>query len=366
MRPIQPLHLYPIVGAISSYTFFVNLFLSQNNSVPSTLYLDHKLDIDKVVDLLTNEFDLDIITTATSFYGNKKPEYNKYPAFKSKNGSIMIYIETDVRRSNKARVLSNYSYIMFDRNYEEQALKIIEGLKTLKQVKERVKNKINIVALEGTEFTIKNFDIKKPKLNLEFNYNDDLIDINKLIVTSLNKKDNKGLVLLYGNPGCGKTNYIKFLLSTLKKKVIYLPPNLANEISSPSFVNFLSKHPNSILVIEDGENILKSRKSGENQAISNILNISDGLLSDILNIQIVATFNCGINDIDQALLRKGRLIAKYEFGKLTPTKAQSLSDKLKFDTKIEQEMTLSEIYNQADRSFENAPKIGMQFQFSKK
>ena len=32
--------------------------------------------------------------------------------------------------------------------------------------------------------------------------------------------------------------------------------------------------------------------------------------------QIIATFNCDLTTIDPALLRKGRLIANYEFNKL--------------------------------------------------
>ena len=51
-------------------------------------------------------------------------------------------------------------------------------------------------------------------------------------------------------------------------------------------------------------------------------------------------------------MRKGRLIAKYEFKELATEKAQALSDKLSFDTKIYKPMTLTEIYNQNEPCFE--------------
>jgi len=57
-----------------------------------------------------------------------------------------------------------------------------------------------------------------------------------------------------------------------------------------------------------------------------LLNISDGLLYDCLNIQIICSFNIDIIKVDSALLRKGRLIAKYEFKELEVAKAQALSD----------------------------------------
>ena len=63
--------------------------------------------------------------------------------------------------------------------------------------------------------------------------------------------------------------------------------------------------------------------------------------------QIIATFNCDLTKIDPALLRKGRLIANYEFNKLDLDSAKILSDKLGFGTDaVTEPMTLAEIYNQ--------------------
>jgi hypothetical protein len=51
-------------------------------------------------------------------------------------------------------------------------------------------------------------------------------------------------------------------------------------------------------------------------------------------------------------MRKGRLIAKYEFKELEVEKAQALSDKLSFNSKIYKPMTLTEIYNQQELTFQ--------------
>lgn len=114
---------------------------------------------------------------------------------------------------------------------------------------------------------------------------------------------------------------------------------------NPDFIDLLIDNPNAVLVIEDAENIIMDRKYSSNSSVSNLLNISDGLLSDCLNVQIICTFNSALNLVDTALLRKGRLIAKYEFSKLDVEKAQRLNDHLGLMQKITRPMTLAEITN---------------------
>ncbi|MBK6834485.1 MAG: hypothetical protein IPG89_09500 [Bacteroidetes bacterium] len=55
-------------------------------------------------------------------------------------------------------------------------------------------------------------------------------------------------------------------------------------------------------------------------------------------------------------MRKGRLIAKYEFKELEIEKAQQLSNKLGFDTNINSSMTLTSIYNQDEKDFQQSRK----------
>ena len=127
---------------------------------------------------------------------------------------------------------------------------------------------------------------------------------------------------------------------------------MANAITNPDLISILIDHPNSIFVIEDAENIIIDREKNGHSPVSALLNISDGLLADCLNIQVICSFNTDISKVDNALLRKGRLIAKYEFKELEVQKAQSLSGKLGFVTAIACPMTLSAIYNQEEKDFQ--------------
>lgn len=128
---------------------------------------------------------------------------------------------------------------------------------------------------------------------------------------------------------------------------------MAASITNPALVSIMMDNPNSIFVIEDAENIIMDREKGESSSVSALLNLSDGLLADCLNIQIICSFNTDISKVDSALLRKGRLIAKYEFKELEIDKAKQLSHKLGFNTLINQPMTLAAIYNQDEQDFQH-------------
>src|ERR1019366_2105992 len=200
----------------------------------------------------------------------------------------------------------------------------------------------------------KKMQFSKPKLNIEDSYNDDFKEIHQTIFKRLSKKNDKGLILLHGKPGTGKTSYIRYLISTLKKDIIFLPPNMASAITNPDLISVLIENPNSIFVIEDAENIVVDRERDGNSPVSALLNISDGLLSDCLNIQIICSFNTDISKVDSALMRKGRLIAKYEFKELEIEKANALSKKLGYNSNFNEPMTLTAIYNQEEKDFQQS------------
>jgi hypothetical protein len=208
---------------------------------------------------------------------------------------------------------------------------------------------IHLVAVEGNDFWLNAINIKNRQHEFTYdNYNDDFKGVSETVINALRTNKESGLVLFHGGVGTGKTSYMKYLLNQItSKKIIYIPPDMVTHLSSPSFVSFLIRTAkDSILLIEDAETVLQKRKGGQNQSVSNILNISDGILGDILQMQLVCTFNCPIEEIDPALLRPGRLIAEYKFDKLSVEKTRMLLDKLyKSDFGITESMSIAEIYN---------------------
>jgi len=229
---------------------------------------------------------------------------------------------------------------------------LTEDFRKFKYRNSYAKPEIHLLTSGARGLEVTPLEITKPKLSIADNYNDDFQEIHNTIIKRLKKKNDKGIVLLHGKPGTGKTSYIRYLISSLRKNIIFLPPNLAGAMTDPSLIKVLIENPGSIFVIEDAETIIMDRgQNGNNSAVSTLLNLADGLLSDCLSIQILCTMNCDISKIDEALLRKGRLIAKYEFNELCTEKGQKLSDKLGFNTKIEKPTILAQLYNQNDPTF---------------
>lgn len=231
----------------------------------------------------------------------------------------------------------------------------INELILLGKPEKEIFNNIRLITVSKSGYSTVNFELPKQKMDIELNYGSHFTNVHNKIITQLNKPNGKGLVLLHGTPGTGKTHYLKYLASKIKdKRVIFVPPHLADFITSPEMTPFLIENSDSILFIEDAERVITDRNTGGTAGVSNILNITDGILSDMLNIQIVATFNMDKKKIDEALLRKGRLIAEHKFDKLSVEESNKLIRHLKINDFVAiKPMTLSEIYNVNEEEFKS-------------
>lgn len=238
-----------------------------------------------------------------------------------------------------------YCEILHDNCNEQFVEELVGFLRPFKEKQRRKPLEINLITKTGRDLELKAMEIKRTKLDLDLFYEDDFKAVDALMRQRLNQKDDKGIVLLHGVPGSGKTTYLRYLIGKIKKKVLFLSPNIAGSLTDPDFIDLLIDNPNSVVIIEDAEYVIMDRRSNPHSSVSNLLNISDGLLADFLNVQLICTFNSSVTLIDNALMRKGRLIARYEFGKLSVAKAQRLSNHLGFDTLIKQPMTIAEITN---------------------
>lgn len=209
---------------------------------------------------------------------------------------------------------------------------------------------------------LQRFDVKLPQadMDLEANYGKEAsVKFNK--ITNALKKNKNGLVLFSGDPGTGKSTFIKYLTTKTDRKVIYLSSGAAEQLTNPDFLSFIMGYRNSILLLEDAEKVLRSRESADNEAISNILNITDGILGDCLNIMVIATFNIDRDNIDSALVRKGRLLVEHHFNPLSVEDSNKLLEKLNSKRKADSPMTLADIYNEEENFHEEKKKNKLGF-----
>ena len=80
------------------------------------------------------------------------------------------------------------------------------------------------------------------------------------------------------------------------------------------------------------------------QGVTNLLNMIDGLLNGILNLQIICTFNVELKKINSAILSPGSLIARKEFKALSTLDANLLAQRIGIKHHFKKPFTLGEIY----------------------
>ena len=204
---------------------------------------------------------------------------------------------------------------------------------------------VSVIVSESGTLKTKEIEFRKPSINFHLNYNDDFMPFHKKAMQLLRKKDESGLFLFHGKPGTGKSTYLRYLVKSLNKKVIFISPKKAGDLESVEVFKLLLDNKNSILVIEDAEELMVSRNHERNSNLSTILSLTDGILGESLAIQMIATFNTELKNIDPALVRKGRLKLAYEFTEIPPEKASKIMEERGIKTTLEEPMTLAEAYN---------------------
>ena len=315
-----------------------------NDKPPYKIRLYIYLDLEKVLLRMKSRYPV----SADDIYLGRGLEYHE---MKSKPKEMLDYIWYPIKTDFCLWVNNGDSSIYHSGKIKQEEIdeliKIIEECRANMKPKDAVFYMVKDSAFHG--FELNAFKIKTPAICIEENYNDDFLPINKKVIDFVNDDNKSGIVLFHGKFGTGKTTYLRHVITQTKKKVIYLPVSVFERIEDPNFLRFLVNHTGSIWLIEDCENLVASRENGKRSgSISALLNLGDGLLADALNIQVICTFNTELKNIDNALLRKGRLITRYEFAPLAIEKTKHLLKKNGIDYTKNEPLTLAQIYNYID------------------
>lgn len=328
------------------------LYLYSFNMLPSINFVSD-IDAEKAFGVIKEKFAVNIKNIhQRRWYKRKKKRFEFDNTIVIMDNNCVLELDND------------WCDILHDGKNMEFVQSIVDVLLQFKERQRRQPLEINLIVQSRNRMELKAMEIKRTKLDLDLFYEDDFKETDEIIRKRLTQKNDKGIVLLHGLPGTGKTTYLRYLVGKIKKRVLFLSPSVAGNLMNPDFIELLIDNPNTVLIIEDAENIIMDRRHNSSSSVSNLLNISDGLLADFLNVQLICTFNSSLTMVDNALMRKGRLIAKYEFGKLGIKKAQRLAEHFGFNTVINQPMTIAEIANPNEKtqSIEKAEVIGFKRQ----
>jgi hypothetical protein len=165
-----------------------------------------------------------------------------------------------------------------------------------------------------------------------------------------------GITILDGPPGTGKSTLIAELMRRLCQTHVFYVLSVGDQqaLSDPKMVKFWQEqngcHPNEVkvVVMEDAEKILFQRRSDNNESVSALLNIADGLLGQMLRVHVLCTLNHGMDQLDPAILRPGRLRSYRHVGFISRANAEELAARHKLPFKADptrDKYTLAEVFN---------------------
>ncbi|MGH9122247.1 MAG: DUF5925 domain-containing protein [Acidimicrobiales bacterium] len=146
------------------------------------------------------------------------------------------------------------------------------------------------------------------------------------------------LLLLYGPPGTGKTSAVRALAQAwgdwCSLECILDPEHL---LADPAYLMsvILGRDDDDdagegdevgprwrLLVLEDCDEVIgPNAKAGAGQALSRLLNLTDGLIGQGRRILVCITTNEDISRFHPAVVRPGRCLGRIEVGKLSPSEA---------------------------------------------
>lgn len=354
-RAIDPCYWYmELFDRIPVYQFYMEVHRSD---------ADEKIDIYNVIfnDLISSgEFE----PMLYEYNKSKKKEKESSMAFLNDDEDSTVWDDKDIYTSRFYLVSKNEPLMIY---YEYDNLNIIThlGTEAIDNVVEKYIKKYNqdndkvkcYAIVKDPDMYLNDFDIELDG-DLDYDmYNEGFEEVHKRIVHSI-EKDKNGLYLLYGKPGTGKSTYIRHLIKecgTEDRKFIYVPCKLFDALTDPTSLNFLMRNRGNVFIIEDCENLVTVDDDIRSDGITDLLNMTDGLLSDALNIKIICTFNTDYEKIDEALLRPGRCRCKYDFDLLDKDRANKVAEKFKIQ-KVDKDISLAELFNPEETFMEEKKK----------
>jgi hypothetical protein len=337
----------PIPGYNPATRMLVNYAVSREKSVKVGVIQGYLLDVEdgsrqELVDTVLHITGGTIACTSEAFTGEGKwealfvwPEGSVTFAHNSYTNQVHIEVSTTSKRTY-SRLCKACSVNVVKNPYETSTYSLSKDSHGILGLVE--------IGDASTPFEPRNYD---PVVRMAYDFT----------CKELSSSNPSGrLTLVHGAPGSGKTYFIRGLLHDIKNaRFVLVPSNLAEDLGGPTLIPALAKarvnmDPQEplILIIEDADRCLGSRDTAMD-AISSILNASDGILGSSLNLRIICTTNAKYDKLDPALSRAGRLSLEVLVGELSHERALKIYRRLVGDPNLNlqlpEEVTLAQVYD---------------------
>ncbi len=242
---------------------------------------------------------------------------NEKSLVKINDGIYLSFVEYD--KTSELGVITDISIYYKSSEFEKESNDLIESLSPfIVDYQDGVEQKFNILTLTPDGLQLEPIDpIDFDYDNIDLYYNSSVMKKSKRLTKSI-KNAKKGLSIIYGERGSGKTTLITHIASNIDKLCIFVPANMIDvTINSNEFKNIIKRYRNSILVIDDCEIFFSHAYTKSNIFTNNLLQMVDGVSSDMDSLHIVTILNTpDEHEIDPTLLECNNLIDVIEVDRL--------------------------------------------------
>jgi len=194
------------------------------------------------------------------------------------------------------------------------------------------------------------------------NYTPKVIEDYRYVISDLQSEYPSGrIVIMRGTPGSGKTHLIRaMLLEVPDAMFVLISPEMVTSLAGPQLLPLLMSYHNGVkgpivLILEDADKCLVARDKDNINSIQSLLNLGDGILGSLLDLRIVATTNAQELNMEEAIMRPGRLSKMLEVEALDLNTAINVFKRLCPDVNLPKQLkagsgfktTLAEMYSLA-------------------
>jgi hypothetical protein len=309
---------------------------------PSKITIYESFETDKFYSIITNDLIEEKSNVTEIFLTNDEESINTRYFLKLTDD---IFISFTCIEENKENALITEVTFYYNSKSREKTEELVEKIKSItykKEESEFTDSKYNYVTLNANGLSLEPYEPLDIDLeNIEFYYNTETIKESKKLIKKI-KNTHKGISILYGERGTGKTSLIDWITSTIDKKVIQLPSSSIDvTINNPEFIQSVKNWSDSILILDDVDPYFNSMYRNSSLLINNLLQLVDGFLSDDLGLHIILIFND--EQTDEELETSPNFISKIKLDYLSKEKGKELAEFLEIKGKVETDIRLSDV-----------------------